>query len=298
MEDSLDALKNPSLMTMIEPFNGSKVSEFFRTLEEIAILGQWTKPQILSILKLKIVGTARQFYNTSIDGKGFTYDIVKSKICERFKHTENFQGNFKQFSDATQLPHESSKDFALRLEGLAHQSFGEKAVGKENMSEGLRSKFILSQFLAGLQPRIKAQVTVADPSDFESAIQTAERIEEAQSLLTTNIHVVQNEGFSQNLENEATGCPVEVSALNLLCKQIEKLTERLEKCEMRNETQNQPSRNGMVRPPLACFFCNKPGHFMRDCRARLAQQGNQRRWRNENNSYGRRPQNPNFPKNE
>ncbi|GBN10180.1 hypothetical protein AVEN_159996-1 [Araneus ventricosus] len=105
-------IKNPSLLSTIPNLNGNNAGEFFRVLEETAILGQWSKPQLIAIGKLKLEGRARCFY------------------------------------DACLMESERVRDFASRIEGLAHKSFNGSDVGASGMSEELREKMLLFQFTA------------------------------------------------------------------------------------------------------------------------------------------------------
>ncbi|GBN83513.1 hypothetical protein AVEN_266034-1 [Araneus ventricosus] len=77
------------------------------------------------------------------------------------------------------------RDFASRIEGLAQNSFGGKTVEKGEMSKQLKDKMILSQFLAGLKPNLKAQM-IENPKDFAAAVELGDRIEMAQAMLTPN----------------------------------------------------------------------------------------------------------------
>ncbi|GBN22465.1 hypothetical protein AVEN_217533-1 [Araneus ventricosus] len=171
---------------------------------------------------------------------------------------------------AVQLPSEKVRDFATRIEGLALNSFGEKAVGKDEMSTKLREKMVLSQFMAGLQPRIKAQMIVENPESFSAAMELGERIETAQSMLTPNVNVLNvKESHSEKVLEavRASGETVE-KTLDLLCRQLDSLNSRLDKIE--REKREQPPRFEPAtinqRPPVRCFSCQRIGHFARDCR--------------------------------
>ncbi|GBO37458.1 hypothetical protein AVEN_67481-1 [Araneus ventricosus] len=192
-------LKNPSLLASIRQFKGEDPEDFFKTLEATAPLGQWSPEQLKTIVVLRLEGRARRFYEASLIGQDLTYEQLKSKLLSQFKTEENFASNFSQFSMAVQLPSEKVRDFATRIEGLALNSFGEKAVGKDEMSTKLREKMVLSQFMAGLQPRIRAQMIVENPESFSAAMELGERIETAQSMLTPNVNVNVKESHSEKV---------------------------------------------------------------------------------------------------
>ncbi|GBN28994.1 hypothetical protein AVEN_131484-1 [Araneus ventricosus] len=54
-----EILKNPSLLSTIPNLNGNNAGECFPVLEETAVLGQWSKPQLIAIGELKLEGRAR-----------------------------------------------------------------------------------------------------------------------------------------------------------------------------------------------------------------------------------------------
>ncbi|GBO20584.1 hypothetical protein AVEN_56736-1, partial [Araneus ventricosus] len=99
---------------------------------------------------------------------------------------------------------ERLRDFASRIESLAHKSFNVSDVGASGMSEELREKMLLSEFTAGLKPTVRAQILIENPSKFQEAVEAADRIEKAQNMLTPNINVVssltENSGDDEGTE--------------------------------------------------------------------------------------------------
>ncbi|GBM99785.1 Retrovirus-related Pol polyprotein from transposon 17.6 [Araneus ventricosus] len=185
-----EILKNPSLLSTISNLNGNNAGEFFRVLEETAVLGQWSKPQLIAIGKLKLEGRARCFYYASLAGQELDYKTWKEKFLKQFEDGQSFSTNFSRFSSAFQMESERVRDFASRIEGLAHKSFNGSDVGASGMSEELREKMLLSQFTAGLKPTVRAQILIENPGKFQEAVEVADRIEKAQNMLTPNINVV------------------------------------------------------------------------------------------------------------
>ncbi|GBM76245.1 hypothetical protein AVEN_105425-1 [Araneus ventricosus] len=59
--DGSDGLHNTSMLQMIPSLTDKNSDEFFRTLEWVGSLGNWSKPQMLVIAKLKLEGRVRQF---------------------------------------------------------------------------------------------------------------------------------------------------------------------------------------------------------------------------------------------
>ncbi|GBM75098.1 hypothetical protein AVEN_197455-1 [Araneus ventricosus] len=125
------------------------------------------------------------------------------------------------------------RDFASRIEGLTQNSFGEKTVERGEMSKQLKDKMVLSQFLAGLQPNLKAQMLIEDPKDFVTAVELGDRTELAQAMLTPNINVLDSrvENPLKVIEAVQTSRETITKILELVCKQLERLNDRMDKIQ-------------------------------------------------------------------
>ncbi|GBM79029.1 hypothetical protein AVEN_23068-1 [Araneus ventricosus] len=64
--DGADVLHNTSMLQMIPSLTDRNIAEFFSTLEWVISLGNWSKPQMLVIAKLKLEGRVRQFFEASL----------------------------------------------------------------------------------------------------------------------------------------------------------------------------------------------------------------------------------------
>ncbi|GIY68654.1 hypothetical protein CDAR_370521 [Caerostris darwini] len=272
MADEDKTLSNPCLLSSIRSFNGENAEEFFTVLENTALLGNWSEIQLAVITTLKLEGRARRFFEASLKGKNLGYQPLKARLIAQFSKPVNFASNFTQFATTVQLPFESVKDFASRLEGVAHKTFGESSVESGDMSQKFRAKIMLSQFLAGLQSRIKAQMVIINPETFEGAVELGERIEIAQEMLVPNVNVLEsgNRVHDKVLEAVQASGDTLAKTLNLVNRQLEHLNSRMDKIEA--ETKSGNGRNCLAnREPVTCFHCNRPGHYMRNCYQRLAE---------------------------
>ncbi|GBM50246.1 hypothetical protein AVEN_134808-1 [Araneus ventricosus] len=240
-----EILKHPSLLLTIPNLNGNNAGEFFRVLEETAVLGQWSKPQLIAIGKLKLEGRARYFYDVSLAGQKLDYKTWKEKFIKQFEDGQSFATNFSRFSSAFQMESERVRDFASRIEGLAHKSFNGSDVGASGMSEELREKILLSQFTVGLKPTVRTQILIENPGKFQEAVEVADRIEKAQNMLTPNINVVSSlTGSETNFETlMKANTETYTKTIDLLSKYLEKMNERLDRLENEKERKESSSRN-------------------------------------------------------
>ncbi|GBO28037.1 hypothetical protein AVEN_141251-1 [Araneus ventricosus] len=156
---------------------------------------------------------------------------------------------------------------------------------------------LLSQFTAGLKPTVRAQILIENPGQFQEAVEVADRIEKAQTMLTPNINVVSSlTGSETNFEKlMKANTETYAKTIDLLSKQLEKMNERLDRLENENERKESSSRNvkspNFVKQSVKCYFCQKPGRYERECRKKMAKEQYFRRQNGRGNWVDRRPGN-------
>ncbi|GIY75180.1 CCHC-type domain-containing protein [Caerostris darwini] len=103
---------------------------------------------------------------------------------------------------------------------------------------------MLSQFLAGLQSRIKAQMVIINPETFEGAVELGERIEIAQEMLVPNVNVLEsgNRVHDKVLEAVQASGDTLAKTLNLVNRQLEHLNSRMDKIEAETKSGNGGTR--------------------------------------------------------
>ncbi|GBO01120.1 hypothetical protein AVEN_256193-1 [Araneus ventricosus] len=127
---------------------------------------------------------------------------------------------------------------------------------------------------------------IENPKDFAAAVELGDRIEMAQAMLTPNINVLDSrvENPHKVIEAVQTSGETVAKTLELVCKQLERLNDRMDRIEKKETRDNRNSNEGSnVRPPVRCFHCGRVGHVIRDCRQRMAEA--------RERSYGQRPWN-------
>ncbi|CAL1265005.1 unnamed protein product [Larinioides sclopetarius] len=96
---------------------------FFRTLEYTSKLNGWDEEQLFFITNIKLEGNARKYFDASLQSPDIDYKKLKECMLSHFTDSPSFSNEFARFSSAKQYDLESVKDYAVRLEGLAHKSF-------------------------------------------------------------------------------------------------------------------------------------------------------------------------------
>ncbi|GBO25293.1 hypothetical protein AVEN_148578-1 [Araneus ventricosus] len=183
------------------------------------------------------------------------------------------------------MEQESVKDFSVRIEGLAHRCLNNHLENGENISDSFRARLLLSQFVSGLKQSIKAQVVVANPSDFKTAVEIAERIQTSQSILTPNKNSVSDSAhindFAKLLKSTTETF---TKSLELVTQQLQALNTRVDEVQKSRQSP-PPQRQNKNR--VICFHCNKQGHYANECRKKLAERRQNNTINSGRYSYGR-----------
>ncbi|GBO30399.1 hypothetical protein AVEN_213769-1 [Araneus ventricosus] len=283
--DGADVLHNTSMLQMIPSLTDRNIAEFFSTLEWVGSLGNWSKPQKLVIAILKLERRVRQFFEASLSTvSDINYDKFKEAIVNHFREEKSFSLDFAKFSSAHQMEQESVKYFSVRIRGLAHRCLNNHLENGENISDSFRARLLLSQFVSGLKRSIKAQVVVANPSDFKTAVEIADRIQTSQSILTPNINNVSDSAHINDFAKLLK------STTETFTKSLELVTQQLQALNEADEVQKSrqsppPQRQNKNR--VTCFHCNKQGHYANECRKKLAERRQNDTRNSGRYSYGR-----------
>lgn len=287
VRSEMSALSHPGLIHMLPSLSGKNVKEFFDGLRTTQKLGGWSDMQAIAIGTLKMEGPAKSFFENSLKGREFSnLEEFRKVFVDHFREHKTLAKAIAEFNTAVQKPHEEVKDFASRLEGLVHKTIALKFEGEEMIPVSFQEQMLLSQFLSGLMPTIRAQVMVADPKTFENAKQIARRVEESQKVLTSNINAIDMKSPENHHLDEVT--KMLRATTETYAKSMELMTAQLEKMQVQindlASSRHQPTR---PRHEPRCYACGNGGHYARDCRRRRDQgtsgQQHARAPRNSNN---------------
>lgn len=311
---------------LLNSFSGSEPSYpaeyFLQSIEEIGRIAEWADTEKLIVLKAKLKGRAAEFLANSPElREERNYERFKTEFLRHFKNEFPLTYHLQNFTGCRQKPNESVKDFASRVKNAAF-GFLQGANFNSPDVERLADRTKLSQFLAGLNPKIQKHVLNHDPQDLATAIKFA-------ALVEGNEGISRNYGTVNAIERQATGNSFELNTLQSMLAEVakesmlqrtsmEKLAQELREVKEGNvlarrgrgvppqmSTTPLPAQRNMQRfevPPrfsgrgfqprgnLACFGCGSTTHLLRNCfrRGNPRQQQDFRRGQVSSNNWGTR----------
>jgi len=173
--------------SLLPVFDGNSNAEFFfKTLDEIANIGGLSPEEKLIVAKSKLRDNALEFLTNSVTLKNETnYDNFKKILIDYFTEKTSLASDQQQFSNCKQLPDESVKRFASRVNNSAHKFLGIQNTNSDEVKT-LIDRTKLAKFLEGLKDAFKHNVLTKDPSSFEEAVRFAALKELNSNYLATN----------------------------------------------------------------------------------------------------------------
>ncbi|GBO25187.1 hypothetical protein AVEN_176571-1 [Araneus ventricosus] len=290
--NSGNSFPNSGMLSMIPNLKGSNANDFFQCLEKVGKLAGWNKEHLLTISEVKIEGPAKKYYDSSIkQNSELTYDTFKNFIVSHFADDQSFAIDFAKFSSAQQYEHESVRDFSVRLQSLVNKSFCDDTEENEVLSK-FRTKILLSKFMSGLKPSLKAPLVVQNPTQFKEAVEVAIRVEKSLNLQNPNVNALASNPQDtevEKLKQQQNDC---MSKMSLMIEQMAILSDQISKLQNKSaNTNSRPYVNSPVRRQVTCFYCNIKGHIEPDCRKKLRDQRRERQFANANRGSNSQRQN-------
>jgi hypothetical protein len=120
MDTSLVAL----IPKWTESDKGVPLEEFLEAVEIAARLGNWTEADMVQITILRLMDSARVFYEGNLDlhNKQITWADFRAIFQQRFRDVRTDQFHFTHLQTAAQRKDESIQEFADRCRTLAYKT--------------------------------------------------------------------------------------------------------------------------------------------------------------------------------
>jgi hypothetical protein len=131
--------KDLSLVSLIPSWTGTSAScdlqKFLNSVDTTADLGNWNERDKIRVATLKLVDTARDFYDatTELHNKDVTWTAFKKCFQDRFRDARTDQFHFLNLHRAHQAQNVGVRDFADRVKNLARKKHRKQRTQLRNV---------------------------------------------------------------------------------------------------------------------------------------------------------------------
>ena len=235
------------------------IDEWLERFSMLAEECRWTPRAKLLHLTSRLEKQAYAFYRSCIPQIKESYDRLAAELHKRFTPIRIQGVDTSLFHERKQKPGESVDQYAQELQRLHQKAYPESLRGSED-AEQIGKTLLASQFLTGLRPEIKKNVTGSEQFGEIDKLLAKARFEEAKLLELSS--------------NEPRPTPTGDN------KQGKSFVPHPPKLNHPQGPWLQRPPPSVPRSPMICYNCGGKGHPARYCR-----------WRNskENESKGKNP---------
>lgn len=256
-----DHVANQRVNFHLESFDGdpSRVKWFVNQVKEISRINKWSDQVSILFLKSKLTGSAQTWCSNAPCCTNLTsLDEFCEKLLDFFSQKTSPDIDLKAFQACTIGPDETVKNFAFRLEVLAHKAY--PFLSSEVMNE-IKTR----QFLSAIPRQVKNSLSEIDKINFYDLVKKVENTYECP--MTSHSNAIRSEvSKSENSDIEQLRLQVEflttaVTENISTCQICYKQKHPMQQCEVfKNMVKIESPRDQSV-----CAFCNKVGHHMAIC---------------------------------
>lgn len=299
-------------------FTGSeKWNVWYGRFEDVAKARQWSQEERRVELMQRLHGDAGEFVYDQISSSiRSNYEKLVTELSNRFRTVETPKAFIGKFSRRTQKPNERVEVFASELKMLYDKAYPKR-------SAETRNEDLLRKFLDGLyddDARLHVECN-KDPDNIDDAVCDVVKYQETKSRSTKSYDDDQydrrskrsrrttykgNNSKGNNTKSQKSEDESKNTSNEEVIKTLELVMNRLDVIEgkkqangqaattMQRDDGNQRKRyqgGNYPRPPRRCFYCDRPGHFARECRQKQRDDWESSRRQNQDGRENSRPQN-------
>lgn len=238
-----------------ESYSGnSDWEEYFSHFQDCVELGGLTEQDKVLTLAASLRGPARTFYISLSHAERRNYDLLVTKLQQRFGCTRQQNRWLSRFESRKRLPGES-----IALLGDDLRQLSQKAYA--NLDAVAQEALALNQLYKSVSLEMKCRCIDKECTTVSDAIEVIERYEailgDSQDKKKTPVRQVSNVGTS--VENDIRE------------PDYQQLTARIAKLEATSTKpyqQGQQTRNTPIQKfqrTRNCYICDSPDHYFRNC---------------------------------
>jgi len=259
---TLTVHKDLSLITLVPKCSGSNsavlLEEFFSSIDSAARIGRWQDRDCFEIAALKLVDSARIFYQecSELHEPDATWQTFKNAFRQRFRNFHTDQFHYMKLQTARQARNENPQEFADRCRALAQKIMCkvDDPVAQRVHNKNAERK-PLASFVAGVNGEPGRQTRFANTSNIYQALRIAlavqeeERQEKSNSSFYTKF---ENSAKPQSRSPNQRYSENNRSRHSVATRTVSKST---------NKTSNSKARSAQTKGALRCYVCGGLGHF-------------------------------------
>ena len=248
----------------------SSVEEFLVSIDETALIADWSEQQKVAIARLKLKQKAKQFIDSEPNLKTTTcWNTLKDALKQQFTLPCVRGSAMKNFIECRQRLGEPCRQFLTRLKLLANKTVTLSGIAATDQPiVDKLEQDITTQFTLGLLMPIKQRVLSRNPTSLAKALELAEREESVENLLRPSNRECRNVNVSspQNFQNQRNNEPGNHRNPNF--QNYRSNTASGQQRENHNTGQRYRPPNNNQRNNSTCSRCKKTGHTAEFCRTR------------------------------
>lgn len=271
----------------LPPFTGQDKEKWVvwrGRFEETADRANWSQSDKLDELLPRMQGGAGEFVfeQLSRDTRS-NYKKLIEELDNRYRVVETKKSLEAKFSSRHQKPNEPVEMYAADLKKLYAKAY----PGRD---ESIRREDLLRKFFDGLNDeKVQFQVEyIKEPDNIDDAVfqvvnfcdmnkRNASRAEKkpirAVNASSTNPGQKKAEGNREDKSHKYANDKQD-HELQMIKKQIQNIEEMLKHMNQNSTLPFTQRQQSNTQTNKTCYFCQKPGHFIRDCPVRMQQNDN------------------------
>lgn len=268
-----NAQSSPKINFHIENFTGDpeKTEWFISQVKDVVKINQWGDEIAILFLKSKLASSAQTWCSSSPECRNIEkFEELCDKIKVFFSNKPSADSNLKAFQACRMEFNETVKNYAFRIEVLAHKAY--PFITDATVMNEIKSM----QLLANLPKTVKERLTNIDKTKFNEIVNIADSIHR-------DFHDDQQTNFLDQRKNPKNNDIDEIkSKIEMLtiamadnlgkCQWCMNPKHPMNECEIfnqimsnRNKTEENQNKSENDKYMSMCAYCNKKGHHMAKC---------------------------------